>query len=205
MLKNRTTLHLTALGSALLASTMLTAPALAQSIPDAPPPQRVMVDENGVDLTRGTFTGFRTDLSIGPSGRSGLALIHRFGFNLGASNFDLGIFVSGSTTTASLGLSSIPFAQSGSTYTAADGSGASLVKSGSTYTLTASDGTVVVYDYLDHDNDDFHRVARATSITYPTGEPLTLTWASVTWCTNNLDGCSGGQFITKVRLQAVSS
>jgi len=202
---NKTLLHAGALASALLASTALTAPALAQSIPDLPPPERVMVDENGVDLTRGTFTGFRTDVAIGPSGRSGLALIHRFGFGLGATNFDLGLFVSGTTTTASMGLSSIPFTQSGSTYTAADGSGARLVKSGRTYTLTTSDGTVVVYDYLEHDNDDFQRVARATSVTYPTGEHLALTWASVTWCTNNLDGCTGGQFINKVRLQAVSS
>jgi len=201
----KTTLLRGATTCALLASTALASPALAQTIPDIAPPQRVMVDENGVDLTRATFTGYRTDLAIGPGGRGGLQLVQRYGLNMAVSNYDYGLFVNGSTTTASLGYTSIPFTQSGSTYTANDGSGARLVKSGSVWTLTLGDGTVVVYDYTTHDSGDALRQARATSITQPTGEKTNLAWVDVTYCTNNSDGCATGEWKTSVRLQAVSS
>jgi RHS repeat-associated protein len=189
----------------LLAGTALSSPVLAQTIPDLAPPERVMVDENGVDLTRGSFTGTRTDVAIGPAGRGGLALVRRFGYTTNVSQYDLAIFVSGSTTTASLGLTSIPFTLSGGTYTPTDGSGAQLVKVGSIYTLTTDDGTVVTYDYLTRDTNDFQRQARATSIAYPTGERVTLSWTDADWCTNFSDNCDTGTILHGVRLQAVSS
>ncbi|HYN46651.1 MAG TPA: RHS repeat domain-containing protein, partial [Allosphingosinicella sp.] len=192
-------------GGALLAAIALGAPALAQALPDVPPPSRYQVDENGVDVARGTMTGTRTDLAIGAAGRAGLAFLRRFGFGQGGHNYDFGLFLSAGQTQAGIGLESIPFTQSGSTYTVADGSGATLVKSGSTYTLTLSDGTIVVYNYTTLDHLDVQRFARATSITYPSGETATLTWVSLTWCSNSLDYCEGGTWLTGVRLQAVSS
>ena len=183
----------------------LAAPIFAQTVPDLPPPERVRVDENGVDLARGTFTGTRTDVAIGGEGRSGLALVRRFGYTVNVSSWDLGLFVQGSTTTASLRLTSVPFTQSASTYTAADGSGATLVKNGSAWVLTTGDGTVVTYDYLTHDTGDFNRKARATSILYPSGERITLTWAATSYCTNFSDNCQTGTWIDAVRLQAVST
>jgi RHS repeat-associated protein len=196
---------------ALLATTALcglaAAPAAAQTL-DTAPPVRSNFDENGVDVARGYFKTHSTDISIGPDGRGGLAFVRSFGSALagGGSNFDLGIFPGSSQTLASVGGRSYAFTPSGSAFVSADGSGATLTKSGATYTLTTEDGTVIVYGYTVVATASSNNKARGTSITYPSGEKITLTWVDATWCVvNNQEPCAQSNLRTAVRLQSVSS
>ena len=153
-----------ALACALLASTCLSAPAIAQTT-DVPPPVRFQVDENSVDMARGTIAFASTDLSIGPNGSSGLTF--RRG---GHHSFNLGLFENGGIWTAHIGPRSYEFALSGSTYVSRDGSGATFVKTGTNaYLLTTAEGVKVVYDYTKKDSlDSASRKARGTSISYQT-------------------------------------
>lgn len=196
-----------ALACALLCTTAPASPALTQTIPDSniPPPSRFRLDDNGVDLATGLFTGFATDVSVGASGDDGLAYVRQYGRGVSSSNWNYAVFVTGSAISVSVGLASYDFTFSGSSYLPADGKGASLAKSGSTYTLTQEDGTVVTFAYATRDWTDGSRVARGTTILRPSGISFTLTWVSTKYCTNNNDGCSGGQIVTGVRLQSVSS
>jgi RHS repeat-associated protein len=197
-----------------LACTFLTAAALAPSAASAqttdnPAPVRVQYDENGVDVSRDSFNTFIADVAAGPAGRGGLAYVRPFGYptGTGGSSYDLGIFQNMTVWTATIGFQAFAFTSSnGTSFISTDGSAATLTKSGSTYTLTSGDGTIVAYAYTTLDSGDFNRRARGTSITYPSGEKVTLSWADQTWCTNSLDGCPGtNPWRTAVRLQAVSS
>jgi RHS repeat-associated protein len=187
----------------LLSTSCLAAPALAQSV-DEPAPVRERLDENGVDLTRGTFKLRTTQISIGPEGPGGLSLVREHGLESwsGRHNYSLMLFDNGDGTwSASLGLASHLFTRSGSLFTAADGSGAKLVDHGNdTYTLTTADGTIVEYDYAGAGA----LKARGSSITYPTDDKVTLTWVSRTYCTAPAPGggCYGA---VATRLQSVSS
>ncbi len=191
---------------ALLASSCLALPAWAQSL-EEPAPVREMLDENGVDLTRGSFKARATEISIGPDGAGGLALVRERGLGnwSGRTNYDLAVFQnSDGTWSASLGLVSHQFARSGSTYTALDGSGAKLVDNGnSTYTLTTADGTVIQYDYVPFTPVSNLR-ARGSSITHSSGDKVTLTWTPITYCSAPRPG--GGCYTGEaVRLQSVTS
>jgi RHS repeat-associated protein len=201
-------LRANALACALLATTTLAPSAFAQTS-DSPAPVHVQYDENGVDVSRDSFNTFVSDIGAGPGGRGGLAYVRPFGYptGTGGSSYDLGIFQNSTAWTATIGFKSFAFtSSSGTSFTSTDGSGATLTKSGSTYTLTTGDGAVVVYAYSTLDSGDFNRKARGTSITYPSGEKVTLSWADQTWCINNFDGCPGSNpWRTAVRLQAVSS
>jgi RHS repeat-associated protein len=196
-----------ALACALLATTaycgLAAQPAQAQTL-DTAPPVRASVDENGVDVARGHFKREVTDVSIGREG-NGLAYVRSFGSSLagGGSNYDYGVFTSGSQTLVSVGGRSYAFAPSGSAFVPADGSGATLVKSGSTYILTTEDGTVVTYAYTILASGDISRKARGTNIAYPSGEQISLSWVSTTYCSTNTDSCSSWR--VGVRLQSVSS
>ncbi|MEA3065773.1 MAG: hypothetical protein QOJ27_2225 [Sphingomonadales bacterium] len=194
---------------ALLATTAycgLTAqPAAAQTL-DTAAPVRSSFDENGVDVARGWFQTRVTDVSIGQEG-SGLAYVRAFGNGQagGGSNYDYGVYPQSGQTLVTLGNRSYAFAPSGSAFVPADGSGATLTKSGSNYTLTTEDGTVIVFDYTIIANADLNRVARATSITAPSGDRLSLSWVSATWCTTPaIEPCPTANVRTNVRLQSVS-
>jgi RHS repeat-associated protein len=198
----------------MLACTFLTAAALAPGAASAqttdnPAPVHVQYDENGVDVSGDSFNTFIADVAAGPAGRGGLAYVRPFGYptGTGGSSYDLGIFQNVTVWTATIGFQAFAFMSSnGTSFISTDGSGATLTKSGSTYTLTSGDGTIVAYAYTTLDSGDFNRRARGTSITYPSGENVTLSWADQIWCTNTLDGCPGtNPWRTAVRLQAVSS
>ena len=196
---------------ALLATTafcgLAAGPAAAQTL-DTAPPVRSSFDENGVDVARGYFRAEYTDLSIGPEGRGGLAFVRSFGSALagGGSNFDLGVFPGPTQTLVGVGGRSYAFTPSGTAFVSADGSGATLTRSGATYTLTTEDGTIIVYGYAVAATAEPNRKARGTSIAYPSGEKIILTWVDATWCVvNNQDVCSAGNLRTAVRLQSVSS
>ena len=95
-----TSLRARTLACALLATTAycgLTAQPAAAQTADTPPPLRLRVDENGVDLARAVHTLNVRDIAIGPEGRGGLAYVRQLGRSSSRNLYDMGIFASGSS------------------------------------------------------------------------------------------------------------
>jgi RHS repeat-associated protein len=197
----------------LLATTGLANAALAYSLPSVPS-QRNRVDQNGVDLISGQVLIAQTELQIGPSGPGGLTLqqyyhgvVRGIDSSIGGmpTNWHLALYLDSNVYRASIGLTSDAFSRSGNTFTSLSGDGATLTVSGSTYTYTTADGIQIIYSYTTTETDESDVVARATKVIYPTGDQVSLAWNTEDFCTNNMDGCSGGTYITRVRLQSVTS
>lgn len=204
---------------ALLATSCLGGAAFAQTVPDIPPPQRYQRDANGVDRVRGGALVSSTDVSIGPAGAGGLSYIHYYfrggtqdAWTGGSSNWALILYndsfnpnsfrVGNGYTTDNFTLSGgvfTPVAANGSTLTQT-GTGASAV-----YTYTTSSGDVVTFDVVMPSSFEASVIRRASKVVFATGEQATLTWATVNYCSNNLDNCQGGEYLDRVRLQSVSS
>jgi RHS repeat-associated protein len=134
-----------ALSCALLASTCLTLPAMAQQMTLTAPPVRQTVDNNGVDLGTGTISMPKASLTIG-AGEG--ALSYEATIQNGRSHVNLYGWItrSGSTYTVSLGGASEVFTLSGSTFTPVEARGSSLAFSGARYVYTAADGTVATFE-----------------------------------------------------------
>lgn len=209
------------LTAVLLGSSALATPALAQSINDAIPPQRQNLDANFVDRASGMPFVPHPALTIGPAGRGGLSVSGDSGPNgnmtdnggvTGGANTEWGlaVFVSGTDSNA---IYSVGLGRTVETFKLIAGkfkpqvpSGSQLTQSGSAYTYTASDGTTVLFDYTGRSSADGTRAARASKITYPTGEVVTLTWASAIFCLDaNVDVCSQSRKNYRVRLQSVAN
>lgn len=165
----------------------VTSGAAAQNASIAPP-QRYQFDANGVDLVSGTFQDRSTFLTIGPSGPAQLRYERYFGSgNGGPAIYDFAIYsADGVTWAAQTGPTAEYFTLSGSTFTSTAQQGATLSRTGVgttfTYTLTTSDGTQIVYDVKDP-LDTAGRRYKASKIIYPSGDQVTISWASVTYCT----------------------
>ncbi|HYJ52555.1 MAG TPA: hypothetical protein VEW04_05230, partial [Allosphingosinicella sp.] len=178
-----------ALGAALLATTGLTAPALAQS---SEPAHRA-IDANGVDLISGTYPFELTEGTIG-SGQA-VITVERHGTDPGGvgnwQNMYLYQSVSGGVTyvTIMLGDRSERFTYNGSSYTPAQNNGARLTGGNhSDFTYTAADGTVIVFgaatddqngasNLCSHSNSDqTNCYAVATGLTQPDGMTVTFGW-----------------------------
>jgi RHS repeat-associated protein len=187
---------------ALLASTALAAPALAQnSGGETQPNQRQELDDNGVNPATGGQVNYMADVSIGPSGPGGLRLIRGRGHGLAQSS--MSFLISGNPSIqlyVSAGLKSITFDKVGSSFVPNDGSGATLIQNSSTqWTLTMEDGTIVVYNQQTTHDSAYD--GRGTSVTYPTGELLTIAYTNASWCANIQ--CTATAYGT--RLQGVAS
>jgi RHS repeat-associated protein len=183
---DRRALTVRRVNAALLVSTILCSglavPVLAQI---AVPPVRSEIDENGVDLTRGTFNASSTDVSIGAA-LNGMAYT-RYNFGGGSKwrdnlvatmNFD------GTFYTVSIGGSSDRFDVS---LVSTEGNGATLVLNGGTneYSYTTSSGTVAVFEQLNGRSDGFgSNVAFIKSITLPNGDRWTYSYKTGQWCDN---------------------
>jgi RHS repeat-associated protein len=133
-----------AFSCAVLASTALTAPALAQS---APPPRFNQVDANGVDLATGDFFFSMTEGSIG-SGEGQLALVRNWAGPAGwTDNWSGALYTRTISGTAQVvvefGSHSDTFTISGGTYRSTKADGATLADLGGVFRYTASDGTLI--------------------------------------------------------------
>ena len=184
-------------------------PALAQSTDTTPPPSRYVVDANGVNMASGNQWGISKELSIG-SGEGELALYVARGTTGGGDGYSLDVMLSGSTWSATVfgssGKVSKTFSKSGSTFTSLTGDGSTLVDTGSAYVLTVADGTVFTYGNRNQaSSDGIFRKARITQIDSPDRTQIKLAYQQVTYCSNLLDNCSGGTYITKIRLQGVTN
>jgi RHS repeat-associated protein len=135
-----------ALSCALLASTCLVAPAMAQTTQ-----AYRQIDDNGVDLTHGDFVMSFREGSIG-SGKAELALI-RERANFQGSQWDAYTFkreVSSMNATITIGLPGrvherFTGGSNATSFTHTKGSGATLTRSLIGYTYTAPDGTTIHY------------------------------------------------------------
>ena len=195
---------------ALLSSTaLLPVAAIAQTSGNVPPPTRYVLDENGVNTANGAQWGVAKEASIG-SGEGELAQAAGWGVSSDGTSFGLNILVSGTTWSATVfgasGRVSKTFSLSGSTYTSLSGDGATLVDTGTAYVLTLADGTIYTYGNRDVATaDGTTKKARITQIESPNHARINMAYQTVTYCSNLLDACQGGKYITKIRLQGVTN
>jgi hypothetical protein len=137
-----------ALCCALLASTSLAAPAFAQN---GQPSIHKNIDDQGVDLTDGSFNFSLVEGSIG-AGKGAIALVRSFGAGGERDNLSVRFFRSVLNGTASISLifgnsrEEFSGAASATSFNSSQGSGATLTKLGaSAYRYTAADGTITDY------------------------------------------------------------
>lgn len=204
--------------AALLGSTAICAPALAQT-PTAPPPPYYNVDANGVDLVTGLFNYSITEGSIG-SGPGAISLQRIWAGAAGqVNNWGGGVGPSPAGGTAlyvQLGALSDTFSVSGTTYTSLKGDGSTLVTAPGGYTYTAGDGTVVQYSKLSPNGYQTQGTACSTtavgacaipmSVIKPDGTIFTLTWDYAEKCQGPVGSClDGGTTIGFYRLKRIDS
>ncbi len=173
-------------------------PALAQSTP----PIRQSVDPNGVDLFLGTVNLSTTDVSIGSNDMQGLSFRRFWQGTALRDNVNAQMTLSGNVMTVALGEISDSFTVSGTTYSPTEGNGAALTFNSSTniFTYTARDGSVVFFS-KNNSNSALYtgEQGRATEITRPSGERLTMTYQSARLCTNLVgDACRAQATIYRV-------
>jgi RHS repeat-associated protein len=191
---------------ALLATTALASPVLAQSGQTSEPYRRA-IDANGVNLIDGSFPFIFSEGSIG-SGLGSVSVERHGNGAYGASNWQnyyIYQTVSGSTTTVSVVLGDFSenfTSTSGGAFTAASGDGSTLTGSHGDYSFTAGDGTTVSFgapaddqygasNLCSHANANQNGcVSLAGTITAANGLTTTFTWDMASLCSNviNPDG-----------------
>lgn len=177
---------------------------------DAPPPTQFVVDNNGVNLARGTYSLRVPEVSIG-SGRSALvAYSTRLTGSDPDNELELGAYGGGSVeldlaVLGPNGPTSEAFTQSGSTFTSKLNDGSTVTLANGIYTLTTANGTQYIYDTY-YTSNDSNRTARATKIKYPSGETLTVSYLRTSTCTSPYQQqCAGSTIPFVVRVQDVVS
>lgn len=165
---------------------------------------RQTVDENGVDVIRGSFAPApQSWLSIGPSDHHGLTLEYLTGPG-GINSLLSAIEVIGGQTVVSIGTMSDSFSGSVST----EGNGATLTLAGGIYTYTSHDGVVAKfagnsgYAYSFYEGD----IARIGSIKYPDGTTITITMKVQIYCPGGYEGntCMSQRYYVS-RVQSINN
>jgi RHS repeat-associated protein len=191
---------------ALVAAITLCIPASAQTAADLPP-VRSAVDGNGVDLVGGSVNLDQTDVSIGPPGPGGLAYSRSHRRNGWFDSFQISLLVASSVYTVSIGGSSESFTLSGGTFTPNQGQASRLVYNSATtmYEYTSASGVLAILDLRwDGSTAAYPTFGRATRVTHPTGEVLTLTFKTVTVCNDPTESpCPA--YTKRTRLQNVAN
>jgi RHS repeat-associated protein len=192
---SRTTVRSGALCCALLATTALASPALAQT---APPPRFQHIDSNGVDLISGRFVFSLTEGSIG-SGEGAVTLTRGERNDYGRTDQWSGVLYQRTSDGISqmvvqFGNQSDTFSISGGNYTATKANGATLTTGGAGYIYKASDGTTVSFSAAGPDLGysfagpgcnlgDPGTCALPTLVTRPNATTYTLNWEILERCT----------------------
>ena len=182
---------------ALLATTCLTSPALAQLVG----PLHRNIDANGVDLTNGGFFLNFVEGSIG-SGRAELPLFRRNGNQWDNIFLERSMNGSNATIYVSHGTTSELFTGTGGSLTNSQANGGTLDGGGDNYTYTARDGTTIHFtDPTQHffggetsfchgDPDQPQSTScrlLPESITSPDGKTVTLSWNVASYCATEFD------------------
>ncbi|WP_158298752.1 RHS repeat domain-containing protein [Sphingomonas psychrotolerans] len=170
-----------------------------------PPPTVVVADDNGVDLTRGSFRLSRVLASIGPHGPRGLVYSRAFSGTGWRDSFNIAATSSGSDIMVSFGGSSDRFTVTAGGYVPAEGQGSKLESIAGQLRFTSADGVVVDFDNTQAGGIGFQSThGTAKTITYPDGTVQSFTYkrASVTECIS--DDCVRKRTQTRSRLQSVT-
>jgi RHS repeat-associated protein len=177
-----------------------------------PPPVHPNIDENGVDLTDGTFGFSLNEASIG-LGEGELALVRSWSRGGWREAWSGNLYqrLEGADTVQHIvfGNRSVKFKKSGTTYIPASADGSTLTLSGSLFTYRASDGTSyefrdpapgmgIGYPCTDYDAD---RCFLINKIKEADGRTLTLSWHTVLRCVDI--SCSSSKL--SARLTSVES
>ncbi|HYG47262.1 MAG TPA: hypothetical protein VD846_04890, partial [Allosphingosinicella sp.] len=204
-----TTMTTRALACALLCSTALLAPAHAAL---QPPPIHPNIDENGVDLTDGTFGFSMSEASIG-LGEGELALVRSWSRGGWREAWSGNLYqrLEGADTVQHIvfGDRSVKFKKSGTAYIPVSADGSTLTLAANVFTYRASDGTTyefrdpapgmgIGYPCTDYDAD---RCFLLNKIKQPDGRTLTLSWHTVLRCVD----ISCGSSRLSARLSSVES
>lgn len=179
------------LATLLLASSALTAPALAQELP-----RFNQVDSNGVDLVTGRFSFSLPEGSIG-SGEAELALMRNWAGTAGwTDNWSGRLY----TTTVGgvlhtfieFGTYADSFSWAGGVYTSTKADGATLASTGSGLRYTARDGTTI--DFANQDSETngpfcpFTACSMPVQIRQPNGMTYTMNWDEEELCIQYAEG-----------------
>lgn len=159
----------------------------AQAQLAAPAPVRQSIDENGVDVLRGTVTVGGPVLTIGANGE-GLSYqkVNRNG--AWGDTLVPTLNRTGDVITIGLGETSDSFSVSGTSFTPTEGNGASLVYFSNTslYQYVRADGLVVVFDATRSNGYPLNsNTGLAKSIAKPGGLYTTFTYDNLQYCTQN--------------------
>ncbi|MEA3030089.1 MAG: hypothetical protein QOG13_1414, partial [Sphingomonadales bacterium] len=199
-----TTLFRGALACALLTSTALTAPALAQS----PPPVNHNVDDNGIDVVLGRFELSQTLVSIGPPWPHGLHYTRIRDDDRWVDNFTGGIYQVFNQLFVSIGNSSAKFIYSGGnslftagSFTPARADGSTLTRSGGVFTFTNSRGEIARFTAeITSTGHIVLGTGRVMDMRYPNGALVTLNYRTESVCDENEENC-----IAHFRIQSVTN
>ncbi len=182
--------RLFALSAGTILATGVVIPVSAQVAP--PPPVRQSVDGNGVDLFLGSLAIQGPKLSIGSAAPKGFEYYKIYRGAGWTDNLIAVMNIAGPAVSVTFGGVTDGFTVSGSNYIATEGRGATLSLSGSTYTYIASDGTVAHFDKSRSGYaPQYATEGRVTDITAPSGETLTFSYDSVTYCSGSKPGGGG--------------
>ncbi len=162
-------------------STFFVSPALAQTT-DIPSAYK-NIDENGVDLTDGSFNFSLVEGSIG-SGEGLLSLIRYDADGSSLDNWEgLALHVEDGTVTVLLGNRSEAFADNGTGFVSEQGNGATLTGSGNSFTYRNADGTQIMFGKADGQTDPCASNANcslvALSVQEPGGKTVSLQWQAL--------------------------
>lgn len=167
---------------ALVALPLMLGHAQAQSLP--PPPVRMTIDANGVDLVDGSMRFPTPSITIGQPDAGGLTYIRQYD-SLAQNwrdNLSSVINSSGTTYTVTLLGGSTRFSLAGGVFTPMDTPGASLsFDSGTnTYTFTTRLGAVALFSKaLAGTSPTQANEGRMTTLTVPSGEVMTFTYTTL--------------------------
>jgi len=193
-----TTMKTGALTCTLLCSTVLFTPAHAAL---QPPPIHPNIDENGVDLTDGTFGFSLSEASIG-LGEGELALVRSWSRGGWREAWSGNLYqrLEGADTVQHIvfGDRSVKFRKSGAAYLPVSADGSTLTLAANVFTYRASDGTTyefrdpapgmgIGYPCTDYDAD---RCFLLSKIRQSDGRTLTLSWHTVLRCVDITCGSS---------------
>lgn len=140
------------LSSSAIAGTCFSLPAMAQTAAPALP-DKLLTDENGIDLSSREFLTPGESLMIGDNSSNGLVFqrLWRDGWH---NNLEYSLIAYSTTTSGvtyggakvTLGLRTLSFTDTGSGLTEDSGEGDTITISGTNYLVTLKDGTVITFD-----------------------------------------------------------
>lgn len=201
VLRNRRVLYVCGLLSAVSAPTV----ARAQLNGETLPPDKALIDENGVNVAAATYFGPRAEFTMGsgPGAVTSSRVYARYAYSGARISVDARYPVPiGGVLPVVVGVTSEQFTKTSNGWVSKDGDGATLVQSGNTFTMATSDGSRYIFDFVTYRNapvgdydyapyQDYPVAVYLTKITDPTGLTTNLSWQTAETCTGRYESETG--------------